>query len=114
MTHSRNGVSCGKGQLLTNFILSYVNLDVLRYGCGIEGCNSYFAKWSQLQKHNKDTHKSIPCTLCDKNVLKRNMAAHLKTHDDSRSQVHCKHDGCSKVFSTVGATVPVLPIFDRL
>ncbi|KAF9323313.1 hypothetical protein BG006_001584 [Podila minutissima] len=74
--------------------------DALRYGCGIEGCDSYFTKWSQLQKHNKDTHKTIPCTLCDKKVLKRNMAAHLKTHDDSRAQVHCKHDGCSKVFST--------------
>ncbi|KAG0021292.1 hypothetical protein BGZ81_009014 [Podila clonocystis] len=74
--------------------------DALRYGCGIEDCNSYFSKWSQLQKHNKDAHKTIPCTLCDKKVLKRNMDAHLKTHDDSRPQVHCKHDGCSKVFST--------------
>ncbi|KAF9217073.1 hypothetical protein BGZ59_006657 [Podila verticillata] len=74
--------------------------DALRYGCGFEGCNSYFSKWSQLQKHNKDAHKTIPCTHCDKKILKRNMTAHLKTHDDSRPQVHCQHDGCSKVFST--------------
>ncbi|KAG0051444.1 hypothetical protein BGZ83_003782 [Gryganskiella cystojenkinii] len=71
-----------------------------RYACGAEGCGAYFSKWSQLQQHNKTSHKSMPCSTCGKMVLKRNITAHMKIHDSSRTRVPCSHEGCTKVFST--------------
>ncbi|KAF9354918.1 hypothetical protein BGX34_010760 [Mortierella sp. NVP85] len=77
-----------------------VHSDALRYKCPQPGCDGSFAKWSLLQKHNMIHHKCIPCSICKKSVLKRNMNAHIKTHDASRPVVPCKHAGCTKVFST--------------
>ncbi|KAG0299164.1 Strongly-conserved Zn-finger binding protein (TFIIIA) [Dissophora globulifera] len=56
----------------------------LRYCCGIPGCGKFFSKWSMLQKHTKECHKSMPCAACGKMILKRNLNAHMKIHDASR------------------------------
>ncbi|KAF9984264.1 hypothetical protein BGZ75_004185 [Mortierella antarctica] len=74
--------------------------DANRYGCGVLGCETYFSKWSLLQKHNKTCHKSAPCPVCRKTVLNKTLRAHMKIHDTSRPQVTCTADGCTKVFST--------------
>ncbi|CAO3564568.1 unnamed protein product [Mortierella alpina] len=77
-----------------------VHSDVNRYGCGVPGCETFFSKWSLLQKHNKTCHKSAPCPVCRKTVLNKTLRAHMKIHDTSRPQVICTAEGCSKVFST--------------
>ncbi|KAG0235103.1 hypothetical protein BGX31_004354 [Mortierella sp. GBA43] len=77
-----------------------VHSEEMRYRCEEPGCAGAFTKWSVLQKHNKTHHKCVPCRICGKSVLKRNMNAHLKTHDALRPVIPCKHPGCTKVFST--------------
>ncbi|KAK3845203.1 MAG: hypothetical protein J3R72DRAFT_364837 [Linnemannia gamsii] len=71
-----------------------------RYACAYPGCGEYFTKWSLLQKHTKINHKTTQCGTCGKDVLKRNLSAHTKIHDISRSEVPCTIEGCQKVFST--------------
>ncbi|KAG0380895.1 hypothetical protein BGX24_003369 [Mortierella sp. AD032] len=71
-----------------------------RYACAYPGCGEYFTKWSLLQKHTKINHKTTQCGTCGKDVLKRNLSAHTKIHDISRSEVPCTVEGCQKVFST--------------
>ncbi|KAF9202857.1 hypothetical protein BGZ49_007012 [Haplosporangium sp. Z 27] len=77
-----------------------VHSDSKRYACGDPGCDIFFSKWSLLQKHNKLFHKSAPCSICGKVVLKSNLKSHIKIHDNNRPVVPCTYEGCTKMYST--------------
>ncbi|KAK2519113.1 Gtf3a [Columba guinea] len=73
------------------------------YACKKENC-SYTAKtWTELLKHNKESHtEPIVCSTCYKTFKRKDyLKQHQKTHAVEREVYGCPREGCGRTYTTV-------------
>ncbi|XP_050381810.1 transcription factor IIIA-like [Argentina anserina] len=80
---------------------SHVKLDSVEAFCSEPDCMKYFSNKQCLQDHIQSCHTRITCGICKRNVWKKNIKGHLRTHEEGASSLEIKCDSaCLHTFST--------------
>ncbi|KFU97943.1 Transcription factor IIIA, partial [Pterocles gutturalis] len=73
------------------------------YACKKENCSYTGKTWTELLKHNKESHReTIVCSECYKTFKRKDyLKQHQKTHAGEREVCRCPREGCGRTYTTV-------------
>ncbi|KFU99413.1 Transcription factor IIIA, partial [Tauraco erythrolophus] len=73
------------------------------YACKKENCSYIGKTWTELLKHNKESHtEPIVCNECYKTFKRKDyLKQHQKTHAVEREVLQCPREGCGRTYTTV-------------
>ncbi|KAJ7982401.1 Transcription factor IIIA like [Quillaja saponaria] len=80
---------------------SHVKLESVEAICLEPGCMKHFTNAQCLKAHIQSCHQYMPCEICGRKQLRKNIKRHLRTHelDNSSKRIKCEYKGCLHTFS---------------
>ncbi|XP_054238400.1 transcription factor IIIA [Indicator indicator] len=71
------------------------------YACKKENCSYIGKTWTELLKHNKESHTELVCSECNKTFKRKDyLKQHQKTHAVEREVWRCPREGCERTYTT--------------
>uniref|UniRef100_A0A8C3LBR4 Transcription factor IIIA n=1 Tax=Chrysolophus pictus TaxID=9089 RepID=A0A8C3LBR4_CHRPC len=97
-----NHEGCGKNFSTPNSLKRHKKIHE-GYACKKENCSYIGKTWSELLKHNKESHaEPIVCTECSKTFKRKDyLKQHKKTHAAEREVYRCPREGCDRTYTTL-------------
>ncbi|KAG0620709.1 hypothetical protein M758_4G237300 [Ceratodon purpureus] len=95
---------CGKSfkypsLLQTHTVNVHEALSVTQAICMEHGCGEIFSSPQLLKIHTKAAHSFVFCGTCGVSMLKRNLVAHARKHEEGQELIRCPHPGCLHSYS---------------